>query len=457
MEQITKENMQIKEKEGKSMRTYKTQMEAAKKGIITPEMEVVAKKEYMDPEVLREKVAKGVIAIPCNVNHKSISPEGIGEGLRTKINVNLGISGDCKDYSEEWKKVDVALKFGAEAIMDLSNYGKTNTFRTELIEKSPAMIGTVPMYDAIGYLEKDLLDITAEDFLKVVRAHAEEGVDFMTIHAGLNRETAKHIMRNKRITNLVSRGGSILFAWMYMHGKENPFYEQYDRLLELLKKYDVTLSLGDGCRSGSGHDSTDAIQISELINLGELVIRARKAGVQVMVEGPGHMPVSDIRMNVEIAKKLTHGAPLYVLGPIVTDVAPGYDHITAAIGGTLSAACGADFLCYVTPAEHLRLPDLDDVHEGIVASKIACHAADLAKGVKGAALWDEKMSWARRKVDFKEMIPLAIDPAKARRYRESSQPEDEFTCTMCGSMCPMKTLDEILNNRNPEDDPFKKA
>lgn len=313
------------------------------------------------------------------------------------------------------------------------------------------------MYDVKGVLHKGLKDMTADDLFSVVEQHAKDGVDFMTIHAGLNRETAKHIMRNKRITNLVSRGGSILFAWMYMHGKENPFYEQYDRLLELLKKYDVTLSLGDGCRSGSGHDSTDAIQISELINLGELVIRARKAGVQVMVEGPGHMPVSDIRMNVEIAKKLTHGAPLYVLGPIVIDVAPGYDHITAAIGGTLSAACGADFLCYVTPAEHLRLPDLDDVHEGIVASKIACHAADLAKGVKGAALWDEKMSWARRKVDFKEMIPLAIDPAKARRYRESSQPEDEFTCTMCGSMCPMKTLDEILNNRNPEDDPFKKA
>lgn len=258
------------------------------------------------------------------------------------------------------------------------------------------------MYDVKGVLHKGLKDMTADDLFSVVEQHAKDGVDFMTIHAGLNRETAKHIMRNKRITNLVSRGGSILFAWMYMHGKENPFYEQYDRLLELLKKYDVTLSLGDGCRSGSGHDSTDAIQISELINLGELVVRARKAGVQVMVEGPGHMPVSDIRMNVEIAKKLTHGAPLYVLGPIVTDVAPGYDHITAAIGGTLSAACGADFLCYVTPAEHLRLPDLDDVHEGIVASKIACHAADLAKGVKGAALWDEKCPgpeerWTSRK------------------------------------------------------------
>lgn len=339
--------------------------------------------------------------------------------------------------------------------MDLSCYGETAPFREWLVKNSPASIGTVPMYDVKGVLHKGLKDMTADDLFSVVERHAKDGVDFMTIHAGLNRETAKHIMRNKRITNLVSRGGSVLFAWMYMHGKENPFYEQFERLLLLLKKYDVTLSLGDGCRSGCGHDSTDAVQISELINLGELVVRARKAGVQVMVEGPGHMPISDIRMNVEIAKKLTHQAPLYVLGPIVTDVAPGYDHITAAIGGTLSAACGADFLCYVTPAEHLRLPDLDDVHEGIVASKIACHAADLAKGVKGAEKWDEEMSWARRKVDFHRMIPLAIDPGKARRYRESSIPEDEATCTMCGSMCPMKTLDEILNNRNAEEDPFK--
>ena len=434
---------------------YTTQMDAAKKGIITPEMEIVAKKENITAEELRERVARGSVAIPANKMHKAISPEGVGEGLKTKINVNLGISKDCTDYSIEWEKVKMAVDMKAEAIMDLSCYGKTHEFRQKLIDECPAMIGTVPMYDVKGVLHKGLKDMTADDLFSVVEGHAKDGVDFMTIHAGLNRETAKHIMRNKRITNLVSRGGSVLFAWMYMHGKENPFYEQFDRLLLLLKKYDVTLSLGDGCRSGCGHDSTDAVQISELINLGELVVRARKAGVQVMVEGPGHMPISDIRMNVEIAKKLTHQAPLYVLGPIVTDVAPGYDHITAAIGGTLSAACGADFLCYVTPAEHLRLPDLDDVHEGIVASKIACHAADLAKGVKGAEKWDEEMSWARRKVDFHRMIPLAIDPGKARRYRESSIPEDEATCTMCGSMCPMKTLDEILNNRNAEEDPFK--
>ena len=308
------------------------------------------------------------------------------------------------------------------------------------------------MYDVDGALGKALKDMTADDLFQVVEQHAKDGVDFMTIHAGINREVAGHVMRNKRITNLVSRGGSILFAWMMIKGKENPFYEQYDRLLDICRTYDVTISLGDACRSGCGHDSTDAIQIAELITLGELVVRARKAGVQVMVEGPGHMPLNDIRMNVEVAKKLCHGAPLYVLGPIVTDVAPGYDHITAAIGGTLSAACGADFLCYVTPAEHLRLPDIQDVHEGIVA----CHAADIVKKVPGAAQWDEEMSWARRRVDFKRMIPLAIDPEKAKAYRESSQPEEEQTCTMCGPKCPMKTLDSILNNRNTDEDPYLK-
>ena len=428
-----------------------TQLESARKGIVTEEMKVAAREEGVSEEFILEGIAEGTIVLPCNIYHKSLHPYAIGKGLRTKMNVNLGISSDVCNYDTEKAKAELSWKMGAEAIMDLSCDGETAPFREWLVAHSSAAIGTVPMYDVKGVLHKGLKDMTADDLFSVVERHAKDGVDFMTIHAGLNRETAGHIMRNKRITNLVSRGGSILFAWMYMHGKENPFYEQFDRLLELLRKYDVTLSLGDGCRSGCGHDSTDAVQISELINLGELVLRARKAGVQVMVEGPGHMPVSDIRMNVEIAKKLCHGAPLYVLGPIVTDVAPGYDHITAAIGGTLSAAAGADFLCYVTPAEHLRLPDLQDVHEGIVASKIACHAADLAKGVKGAALWDEKMSWARRKVDFKEMIPLAIDPEKAKAYRESSIPEDEATCTMCGSMCPMKTLDAILNNRNPEE------
>ena len=433
-----------------------TQLEAAKQGIITEEMRQVAEDEHIDAEKIREGVEAGHIVIPANKNHRSLHAYGIGEGLCTKINVNLGVSKDCHDYSVEQEKARLAWRMKAEAIMDLSCYGKTAGFRHWLIENSPAAIGTVPMYDVDGALGKALKDMTADDLFQVVEQHAKDGVDFMTIHAGINREVAGHVMRNKRITNLVSRGGSILFAWMMIKGKENPFYEQYDRLLDICRTYDVTISLGDACRSGCGHDSTDAIQIAELITLGELVVRARKAGVQVMVEGPGHMPLNDIRMNVEVAKKLCHGAPLYVLGPIVTDVAPGYDHITAAIGGTLSAACGADFLCYVTPAEHLRLPDIQDVHEGIVASKIACHAADIVKKVPGAAQWDEEMSWARRRVDFKRMIPLAIDPEKAKAYRESSQPEEEQTCTMCGPKCPMKTLDSILNNRNTDEDPYLK-
>lgn len=433
-----------------------TQLEAAKQGIVTEEMRQVAEDEHIDAEKIREGVEAGHIVIPANKNHRSLHAYGIGEGLRTKMNVNLGVSKDCHDYSVEQEKARLAWRMKAEAIMDLSCYGKTAGFRHWLIENSPAAIGTVPMYDVDGALGKALKDMTADDLFQVVEQHAKDGVDFMTIHAGINREVAGHVMRNKRITNLVSRGGSILFAWMMIKGKENPFYEQYDRLLDICRTYDVTISLGDACRSGCGHDSTDAIQIAELITLGELVVRARKAGVQVMVEGPGHMPLNDIRMNVEVAKKLCHGAPLYVLGPIVTDVAPGYDHITAAIGGTLSAACGADFLCYVTPAEHLRLPDIQDVHEGIVASKIACHAADIVKKVPGATQWDEEMSWARRRVDFKRMIPLAIDPEKAKAYRESSQPEEEQTCTMCGPKCPMKTLDSILNNRNTDEDPYLK-
>ena len=429
------------------MREYKTQKEAAGKGILTPEMKIVAEKEHMEPEKLMALVAKGEVAIPCNVRHTSISPEGIGGGLRTKINVNLGISGDCKNYEEEMKKVDMALKFGAEAIMDLSNYGKTNTFRRELIRKSPAMIGTVPMYDAIGYLEKDLLEITAEDFLKVVRAHAEEGVDFMTIHAGINRRAVEAFMRDKRKMNIVSRGGSLLFAWMMMTGKENPFYEYYDEVLDILREYDVTISLGDALRPGCIDDSSDAGQISELIELGNLTKRAWEKDVQVMVEGPGHMAMNEIEANMKLQKRICHNAPFYVLGPIVTDVAPGYDHITSAIGGAIAAAGGADFLCYVTPAEHLRLPDLEDVKEGIIASKIAAHAADIAKGVPGARAWDNKMAEARHKVDWEEIFRLSLDGEKARRYFESTPPSDRHTCSMCGKMCAVRTTNMILEGK----------
>ena len=432
------------------MKNYKTQMEAAKKGILTPQMQTVAEKEGMDPEKLRESVASGVIAIPCNRNHKAISPEGIGMGLRTKINVNLGISGDCKNYDIEMQKVDLALKFGAEAIMDLSNYGKTNTFRKKLIEKSPAMIGTVPMYDAIGYLDKDLLDITAKDFLRVVLAHAEEGVDFMTIHAGINRRAAEAFMRDKRRMNIVSRGGSLLFAWMMMTGNENPFYEHYDEVLQILKEYDVTISLGDALRPGCIDDSTDAGQISELIELSDLTKRAWEQDVSVLVEGPGHMPMDEIAANMKLQKRLCHNAPFYVLGPLVTDIAPGYDHITSAIGGAIAAANGADFLCYVTPAEHLKLPDLSDVKEGILASRIAAHAADIAKKIPRARERDNAMSFARHNTDWDAMFTLALDPDKARTYFESSPPSDRHTCSMCGKMCAVRTTNLILEGKKVE-------
>ena len=432
------------------MKNYYTQMEAAKKGIITPEMKTVAEKEYFEAEELRALVAKGEVCIPCNVNHKSISPEGIGTKMRTKINVNLGISGDAKNYDIEMEKVDMALKFGAEAIMDLSNYGKTNTFRKALIEKSPAMIGTVPMYDAIGYLEKDLLEITAEDFLKVVRAHAEEGVDFMTIHAGINKRAVEAFRREGRKMNIVSRGGSLLFAWMMMTGNENPFYEHYDEVLDILREFDVTISLGDALRPGCIDDATDSGQISELIELGALTLRAWEKDVQVMVEGPGHMAMNEIAANMTLQKRICHNAPFYVLGPVVTDIFPGYDHITTAIGGAIAASSGADFLCYVTPAEHLRLPDVNDVKEGIIASKIAAHAADIAKGVPHARDKDNAMAEARHKVDWDEIFKLSFDPEKAREYFESTPPADRHTCSMCGKMCAVRTTNLILEGKTVE-------
>lgn len=422
-------------------------MEAAKKGIVTPEMETVAKKENMDVNELMALVVAGQVAIPANVNHTALSAEGIGKGLKTKINVNLGISGDAKNYDIEMQKVDMAIKFGAEAIMDLSNYGKTNTFRKELVAKSPAMIGTVPMYDAIGYLDKDLLEISAQDFLKVVKAHAEEGVDFMTIHAGINRRAVEAFRREGRKMNIVSRGGSLLFAWMMMTGNENPFFEYYDEVLEILREYDVTISLGDALRPGCLADASDAAQISELIELGNLTKRAWEKDVQVMVEGPGHMAMNEIAANMIMEKKICHGAPFYVLGPLVTDIAPGYDHITSAIGGAIAAASGADFLCYVTPAEHLRLPDVDDVKEGIIASKIAAHAADIAKGVKGARDIDDKMAAARHKMDWDEMFEIALDGEKARRFFEQTPPADRHTCSMCGKMCAVRTTNMILEGK----------
>lgn len=427
---------------------YTTQMDAAKKGIVTKEMEIVAKKENIDIELLRKLIAEGKIAVPANKNHKSLDPEGIGQGLKTKINVNLGISKDCCDIDEEMKKVQLALDMKAEAIMDLSSFGKTEEFRQRLIATSPAMIGTVPMYDAVGFYDKELKDITAKEFLDVVEKHAKDGVDFVTIHAGINKETAKVFKRNKRLTNIVSRGGSLLYAWMELNNKENPFYEYYDELLDICEKYDLTLSLGDACRPGSINDATDACQIKELMVLGELTLRAWERNVQVIIEGPGHMALNEIKANMLLEKKLCHGAPFYVLGPLVTDIAPGYDHITSAIGGALAASCGADFLCYVTPAEHLRLPNLEDVKEGMIAAKIAAHAGDIAKNIPGARNWDNEMSKARQELNWERMFDLAIDPEKARRYRKESSPEHEDSCTMCGKMCSMRNMNKIMAGKD---------
>ena len=426
---------------------YTTQMDAARKGIITKEMEAVAKKEYMDVNELVKLVACGKIIIPANKNHKCLEPNGIGSMLRTKINVNLGTSRDCVDLNMELDKVNNAVKMGAEAIMDLSSFGDTQKFRRKLTAECPAIIGTVPIYDAVVYYHKALKDITAKEWLDIVRMHAEDGVDFMTIHCGINKATAKKFRADKRLMNIVSRGGSIIYAWMEMTGNENPFFEYYDEVLEILREYDVTISLGDALRPGCLADASDAAQISELIELGNLTKRAWEKDVQVMVEGPGHMAMNEIAANMIMEKKICHGAPFYVLGPLVTDIAPGYDHITSAIGGAIAAASGADFLCYVTPAEHLRLPDVDDVKEGIIASKIAAHAADIAKGVKGARDIDDKMAAARHKMDWDEMFEIALDGEKARRFFEQTPPADRHTCSMCGKMCAVRTTNMILEGK----------
>ncbi len=426
---------------------YATQMDAARKGIITKEIEAVAAYENMDVKELMDLVARGQVAIPCNKNHKCIKPYGMGSMLKTKINVNLGISRDSNDVDKEYEKVKTAVEMGAESIMDLSNFGKTREFRQKLVAECPAVIGTVPMYDAVVYYQKALKDITSDEFIDIVEMHAKDGVDFQTIHCGINKATAERFKRNKRLTNIVSRGGSLIFAWMEMTGNENPFYEHYDRILDICRKYDVTMSLGDACRPGCLKDASDISQIEELVVLGELTKRAWAKDVQVIIEGPGHMPLDQIEANMKIQKTVCSGAPFYVLGPLVTDIAPGYDHITAAIGGAIAATYGASFLCYVTPAEHLRLPDINDMKEGIIASRIAAHAADIAKGVKGAMDWDNKMAKARKDIDWNSMFDICIDPEKARAYRESSVPEKEDTCTMCGNMCAMKTMNKILEGQ----------
>ena len=424
---------------------YTTQMDAARTGILTKELLAVAKKEQMEPEKLVKLVAAGQVVIPANKCHTCLDPNGIGSALRTKINVNLGTSRDLNDLDMELQKVNDAVAMGAESIMDLSSFGDTQKFRRKLTAECPAIIGTVPIYDAVVYYHKPLREITSEEWLQIAEMHAKDGVDFLTIHVGINKNTAERFKKMKRLTNIVSRGGSIIFAWMEMTGQENPFYEHFDRLLDICQEYDVTLSLGDACRPGCLEDATDVSQLEELLTLGELTRRAWEKNVQVMIEGPGHMPLDQIAANMKIQQSVCKGAPFYVLGPLVTDVAPGYDHITAAIGGAIAASAGASFLCYVTPAEHLRLPNRDDVKEGIIASRIAAHAADIAKGIPGAKEWDRKMAQARARLDWEEQFSLAIDPEKARRYRAESKPEKEDTCSMCGNFCAVKNMNRILS------------
>ena len=423
-----------------------TQMDYARAGQITPQMKEVAEREHRDPEYIRERVADGRIAIPANIVHikKGMRAFGVGEGLSTKVNVNLGISGDKADAAEEWKKVKIAEDLGADAIMDLSNSGKTRKFRQQLIDETPLMVGTVPMYDAIGYMEKPLVKLTKDDLLATVRAHAEDGVDFVTIHAGINRSVIKTFKETGRLMNIVSRGGSLLFGWMEVTGNENPFYEFYDEVLDICHEYDITISLGDSCRPGCLYDANDATETAEIIELGKLAVRAWKRGVQVMIEGPGHMAIDEIAANMKMEKRLCHNAPFYVLGPLVTDIGVGYDHITAAIGGAISASAGADFLCYVTPSEHLCLPDAQDVRDGLIATKIAAHAADIAKKVPHARDEDDRMGQARRKLDWEEMWKHALDPERARERYESSPAATEGTCTMCGKMCAVRTVNKVF-------------
>lgn len=425
---------------------YYTQMEAARKGIITPELVKVAQKENRTPEELLPVLASGKMVIPANIHHKSIEPNGVGSMLKTKINVNLGVSRDYKDYDLEMNKVQRAVDLGAEAIMDLSSHGNTQPFRQKLCSECTAMIGTVPVYDSVIHYQRDLDTLTARDFIDVVKMHAEDGVDFVTLHCGITRKTIEQIRIGGRKMNIVSRGGSLVFAWMSMTGEENPFYEYYDEILEICREHDVTISLGDACRPGCLADATDGCQIEELIRLGELTERAWARDVQVMVEGPGHVPMDQIAANMRVQETICKGAPFYVLGPLVTDIAPGYDHITSAIGGAIAAWQGAAFLCYVTPAEHLALPNVDDVHQGIIASKIAAHAADIAKGLPGARDQDDRMADARRNLDWEAQWLEALDPEVAKAIRDSRKPEEdhEDTCSMCGKFCAVRSINKAL-------------
>ncbi len=424
-----------------------TQLEMAREGKITPQMALVAEQEGVEAEVIRQRVAEGTIVIPANIGHQNLVPCGIGQGLKTKVNANIGTSSDFGDMDTELEKLKVAAESGADTVMDLSTGGDISAIRRAIIAASSLPIGTVPVYQAgIEAIARHgaIVKMTAEDIFAAIEEHARDGVDFITVHCGVTRAAIDRLRQQGRVADVVSRGGAFHIGWMLHNDRENPLYENYDRLLDIAREYDVTLSLGDGMRPGCLADATDQAQIAELLAIGELVTRARQAGVQAMVEGPGHLPLNHIEANVKLEKAICQGAPFYVLGPLVTDIAAGYDHITGAIGGALAAAAGADFLCYVTPAEHLSIPDPDDVRQGVIASRIAAHAADIVKGVKGAAERDKEMAVARKKLDWEEQARLSLYPELARRVH-SKHASSGSACSMCGQFCAMELVAKYLN------------
>lgn len=426
-----------------------TRIELARKGIITDEVKQVALDEGMAPEQLSRDIADGLTVISRNLNH-DIKPLGIGKGLRTKINANIGTSKDRISLDEEMEKLDVLIKYGADAVMDLSTGGPIKDIRRLLMRKSTISVGTVPIYEAVAKAAEEkgsIAKMSADDLFDAIEGHAEEGVDFVTVHCGLTRKTIEILREDGRILDIVSRGGAFLVEWMIYNERENPLYENYDRLLEMSKKYDLTLSLGDGARPGCIADATDRTQIDELLTLGELRDRALEEGVQVIIEGPGHVPINQVELNMKMQKEICKGAPFYVLGPLVTDIAMGYDHIAAAIGGAIGGAAGADFLCYVTPSEHIRLPNIEDVKEGVIASKIAAHAADIAKGVKGAIDLDIEMAKRRKALDWNGQIELSLNPEKVKSWRAEVPPTESEVCSMCGEFCAIKTVEEALRKK----------
>ncbi|MCL4475207.1 MAG: phosphomethylpyrimidine synthase ThiC [Nitrospirae bacterium] len=426
-----------------------TRIELARKGIVTAEMEAVAQAEGVTAQKLASDIAEGVTVITRNVFHE-ITPLGIGRGLRTKINANIGTSKDKVSYDDEIKKLEVLVKYGADAVMDLSTGGAIKDLRNTLIKKSPVAVGTVPIYEAVvstterhGHIAK----MSPDDLFEVIEGHAKDGVDFVTVHCGVTRRAIERLKEDGRILDVVSRGGAFLLEWMIYNDRENPLYEQYDRLMEIAKRYDLTLSLGDGFRPGCLADATDRSQIEELVTLGELRDRALAEGVQAIIEGPGHVPLNQVELNIKMQKEICKGAPFYVLGPLVTDIGMGYDHISAAIGGAIAGAAGADFLCYVTPAEHIRLPNIDDVREGVIASKLAAHAADIAKGIPGAMEKDRKMAQCRKNLDWEGQMSLSFDPARVREWRGQVPPSVTEVCSMCGEFCAIKTVERALGKK----------